>query len=647
MAIERHEAELVLKIDKFKQKAKEAENISKEMGKKLKKQNFVMDVSGGTINAWGKMSGLLKDASFEGKKMVNQFALIKPTMNEATNEVEKLDSHIKQTSQSSNKIGGDISKAFTKGLKSVKRLTLGFLGARTAFSLFRKYMSEYQSQNEEFAQKMQLTTNVIVNALAPAFEFFGNIIQYVVIGLARIIELLTGVSILGKTTDTALKGAGQSAKELNDNLSGLDEISNIQEDSGGLSTGIGDQLKALSDFQKKIAEVDKWLEKTGIKKWIQDIGKLFGDLWNGFKNQPEWLKWLEIGVGTVGLLLGVSGVSGLYGVIAALTIISAINLSQIIQGMSDLKKVTEKQVEEAQNLIDKFDKLNKDTKNLIGELSEEETQALIDKLGGVSDVVLQNIEDKIKQINSYSIPQIIFDNESLQADRDILKAYIKQMDDYLEKAEQAFEQDKLTDEQKQKYVETLKNYKKLLTENNGLLKSNTVDAKYYADEIKTTDERLARYDKKTYVAKLGLDTSEAKRNLENLVQNIQLTVSSKLSNIGGIFGRANGGIFAGHWQPITAYAGGGIPDAGQMFVARESGPEMVGTIGGHTAVINNDQIVASVSSGVYEAVLAAMGGQNDRPIVLNVNGKELAKVTYGDYQEEGSRRGTNTSVRRV
>ena len=42
-----------------------------------------------------------------------------------------------------------------------------------------------------------------------------------------------------------------------------------------------------------------------------------------------------------------------------------------------------------------------------------------------------------------------------------------------------------------------------------------------------------------------------------------------------------------------------------------------------------------------------MGGQSDRPIVLNVNGKELAKVTYGDFQEESSRRGTNTSIRRV
>lgn len=40
---------------------------------------------------------------------------------------------------------------------------------------------------------------------------------------------------------------------------------------------------------------------------------------------------------------------------------------------------------------------------------------------------------------------------------------------------------------------------------------------------------------------------------------------------------------------------------GQLFIAREAGPELVGTLGGHTAVMNNDQIVASVSNGVAMA----------------------------------------------
>lgn len=94
------------------------------------------------------------------------------------------------------------------------------------------------------------------------------------------------------------------------------------------------------------------------------------------------------------------------------------------------------------------------------------------------------------------------------------------------------------------------------------------------------------------------------------------------------------------------FANGGLASEGQMFIAREAGPELVGTVGGHSAVMNNDQIVQSVSAGVYQAVVSAMGGQSDRPIVLEINGKEFAKATYSDFQDESSRRGTNTALRR-
>ena len=68
-----------------------------------------------------------------------------------------------------------------------------------------------------------------------------------------------------------------------------------------------------------------------------------------------------------------------------------------------------------------------------------------------------------------------------------------------------------------------------------------------------------------------------------------------------------GGIFKnGKWNNITQYASGGIPNQGQMFIAREAGPEMVGKLGNATAVMNNDQIVASVAKGVQGAVEAGM-----------------------------------------
>lgn len=65
----------------------------------------------------------------------------------------------------------------------------------------------------------------------------------------------------------------------------------------------------------------------------------------------------------------------------------------------------------------------------------------------------------------------------------------------------------------------------------------------------------------------------------------------------------NGGLYAnGAWHNVTRYASGGFPRGSQLFWAREAGPELVGTLGGHTAVMNNDQIVASVSDGVARAI---------------------------------------------
>lgn len=78
--------------------------------------------------------------------------------------------------------------------------------------------------------------------------------------------------------------------------------------------------------------------------------------------------------------------------------------------------------------------------------------------------------------------------------------------------------------------------------------------------------------------------------------------------------RAVGGVFRfGGWSPIQGFASGGSPTGGQVFMAREAGPELVGTLGGHTAVMNNDQIVASVADGVRRAqsgTIAVLREQN-------------------------------------
>jgi len=87
---------------------------------------------------------------------------------------------------------------------------------------------------------------------------------------------------------------------------------------------------------------------------------------------------------------------------------------------------------------------------------------------------------------------------------------------------------------------------------------------------------------------------------------------------------------------IQGFAGGGFPSTGQVFMARERGPEMVGTIGSQAAVANNGQIVEAVSAGVKAAVTEAMlmtggsgssEGEGGGDVILYVDSEELARAS--------------------
>ena len=99
----------------------------------------------------------------------------------------------------------------------------------------------------------------------------------------------------------------------------------------------------------------------------------------------------------------------------------------------------------------------------------------------------------------------------------------------------------------------------------------------------------------------------------------------------------NGSIY------LQGFAEGGYPSEGQLFVARESGAEMVGSIGGRTAVATNDDIVAAVSQGVYQAVASAMSTSNSGGGVteISIDGRKLAEVLYPYNKAVSARHGSN------
>ena len=94
---------------------------------------------------------------------------------------------------------------------------------------------------------------------------------------------------------------------------------------------------------------------------------------------------------------------------------------------------------------------------------------------------------------------------------------------------------------------------------------------------------------------------------------------------------------------ISWYASGGFPSIGEMFIARESGPELVGQIGNKTAVVNNDQIISGIEAGVYRAMRAATSGNGGGAVTVNatfemdgeVIGRKVIKYHNGVVMQTG------------
>lgn len=613
---DRHEVVLDANITNFKQKMKEAQSISKTTGKKIADNT--------KFNVWE--NGVMT--------LSNGVQLVKKSEKELNNEIDKT-SEITQTA------GNEISKSFNKGLKSVKRLTIGFLGARSAFGLFRKYMSEYSSQNEEFSQKMQLTTNIITTALAPAFEFFGNVIQYTVIGLARIVELLTGVNILGKTIDTSFKGASKSAKELNENLSGLDEISNIDQSASGLSTGIGSQLKAMEDFQEKIAEVDAWFKKHKIDEKILAIKDAIKSVWDWATEHPILATGFVAGLLTLkdviipGLIGKLTGTGGGFSLLSGFKALIAIELIAGVWNLSDSMWDLSKSVWDIADALDEEAKkwqtsadARKTYMKLTGQYSEEETKNTQEQYKDA----IQSLKDEKKELEKL----VTFRNWLIHpADYYDAKEKIKDIDNQIKEIEHSQSQVTVGYEiANDKVGESIP-----LTEN---MKTVLQQA---SDKAKVFSETTTNW--KENIRNANIDAGKFKGTLSTgfnvpLKFNTDTTsINNALTNVLKKFNKAFGslGIKLPSYDVGTAYVPSDqiamIHEGERIIPKQYNNPDYLGQLGNS----ETNMLLLELNKSILELA--------NKPSVFNVNGKELARATYGDFENEDARRGKNMAVRRV
>lgn len=127
--------------------------------------------------------------------------------------------------------------------------------------------------------------------------------------------------------------------------------------------------------------------------------------------------------------------------------------------------------------------------------------------------------------------------------------------------------------------------------------------KDFRDEIASIDEFVAG-DARAAGTTIGAEVANGlSSGLETATEAFNKWFNKLSPRLKYIMGKVwgEGGNVALPGMNVPAYANGGFVPRGDLFIANESSPEFVGSIGNRTAVANNNQIVQGIASGVQHA----------------------------------------------
>lgn len=144
------------------------------------------------------------------------------------------------------------------------------------------------------------------------------------------------------------------------------------------------------------------------------------------------------------------------------------------------------------------------------------------------------------------------------------------------------------------------------------------------DKDKSTNNMLS-----TWLGKAGNMISNFK------LPNIKVGLDIDTSKLNSINGRSN--------IAVSEYATGGFPEAGELFIANEAGPELVGRMGNSNVVANNAQITEGIEQAAYSGFMRAIKdtGGLKASVRVEADTKGIFKAVATENDEYISRTGKN------
>lgn len=577
------------------------------------------------------------------------------------------DKEVDSTSKSINNLGTKVANSLETASKKTRKFVLSLFSVRTAWAVISRASSTYLSENESTTNKVAAAWSYLGNILGPVIEKIVSWLQYGIAYVNVFVKALTGVDFLAKSIQ---KTVAKTNKELKKTVSSMDEIVNLDLDNGANSgVGAANALQDIADlelnpkiveFMEKLGEATRvvwdWAKKawnfleehfgtTGAGLIVGGLALLIGGAGSGLMGVATLLKTIST-IGTIAI-----GVDLLYGALTGRDLIQ--DLKDIKQGYLDLKSINETLTNTIKKNNDEAKTFASNWDNAMDTSSAEDFSNAVDyisnridgsntTISGFNESLEENEKNAKNIANAFStVPGIIMATESpiqrliwnilgTKTAEALLGDTIRSNNEDIE-----IETDTMNT-----YASSLEKTKEKLKEQISKTKEGTDEYKVYNDALQKVNSKLNELNGKKV-------KSTAEVEIKDNSDSWWYKLSNKMNNWLGGFNTKITNLFNG--KGFT-YATGGFPEEGQMFIANERGPELVGNIGGSTAVVNNQQIVESVSQGVASAVAGVLTNQkstSQSAQYLYINGSEFAKAVYDDMETERHRRNTNTSIRRA
>lgn len=386
----------------------------------------------------------------------------------------------------------------------------------------------------------------------------------------------------------------------------------IENAKGFLEGFFGQEFDSLPDFlgllADKLADItDKvadWFEKLDLEKlkeWENKVGKVGGAI--TFLLSP------------LGILLSYLDIqnSRLYQWGVQLGFVMGYNITKFVL---DLKQAIEKAIEKFKDIYDKTLNLNNSTSVLSTNIQElkDKFNAIKDKAKEFTDKLfnmvteITNVKKKAEALKEYWNNHNIFEN--VIATGAMFLYTISQIQSVLDVLKRIGEiVIKLT----------------ISIANGGALDDIINKISSISNNVKEAVEDALSKDKDDTNSKAKLDDTVKKRTNDKKTSPTATGANKNATATGGNYGGY--GSLQEYIKSQKKKATGGFVPRGDLFIANERGAEMVGSIGGNTAVANNDQITEAIATAAYNAMSRALSenGQNVN-IVVEGDGDKMFKV---------------------